>query len=316
MKYAGKKLLSMLIAILAASFLFFLVFDIIPGDPAIAKLGTNATPERLESLREEMGLNRPFLVRYFSWLADFIRGDFGTSYSYNIPVSSMILDKLPISITMTVMSFVMVLIISMPLGLFCARFEGKKLDTAICAVGQIMMSVPPFFSGLLITLLFGIILGLFTPGGFVSYDKSVTGFISALFFPALSIAIPKAAMSVKLLRSSLITEKSKDYTRTAYSRGNSHMQVLCHHVLRNALIPVMTFFGMALADILTGSIIAEQVFSIPGLGRILLTSIMNRDYPVVQAIIMLMAVVVTLINFLVDIICRKLDPRIVTEGMA
>lgn len=191
MKYAGKKLLSMLIAILAASFLFFLVFDIIPGDPAIAKLGTNATPERLESLREEMGLNRPFLVRYFSWLADFIRGDFGISYSYNIPVSSMILDKLPISITMTVMSFGMVLIISMPLGLFCARFEGKKLDTAICAVGQIMMSVPPFFSGLLITLLFGIILGLFTPGGFVSYDKSVTGFISALFFLHFQLRFPK-----------------------------------------------------------------------------------------------------------------------------
>lgn len=316
MKYAGKKLLSMIIAILTASFIFFLVFDIIPGDPAIAKLGTSATPERLEALREEMGLNRPFLVRYFSWFTDFIRGDFGTSHSYNIPVSNMILDKLPISITMTVMSFIMMFLVSMPLGIFCARFEGRKLDTAVCAVGQVMMSVPPFFSGLLITLLFGIILGLFTPGGFVSYDKSITGFIFSLFFPALSIALPKAAMSVKLLRSSLITEKGKDYTRTAYSRGNSHMQVLCSHVLRNALIPVMTFFGMALADILTGSIIAEQVFSIPGLGRILLTSIMNRDYPVVQAIIMLMAIVVTLINFIVDIICRKLDPRIATEGMA
>ncbi len=316
MKYAGKKFFSMLIALLAASFFFFLVFDIIPGDPAVAKLGTNATPERLEALREEMGLNRPFLVRYFSWLADFVRGDFGVSYSYNIPVKSMILDKLPISVTMTLMAFLMVLVISIPAGLFCARFEGKKLDTAVCAIGQIMMSVPPFFSGLLITLLFGIILGLFTPGGFVSYDKSITGFISSLFFPALSIAIPKAAMSVKLLRSSLITEKSKDYVRTAISRGNSHMQALCRHVLRNAFIPVMTFFGMALADILTGSIIAEQVFSIPGLGRILLTSIMNRDYPVVQAIIMLMAAVVTLINFLVDIICRKLDPRIERRGRA
>ncbi|MGN0584699.1 MAG: ABC transporter permease [Ruminococcus sp.] len=316
MKYAGKKLFSMILALLAASFLFFLVFDVIPGDPAIAKLGTNATPERLEALREEMGLNRPFLIRYFDWLSCFIRGDFGVSYSYNIPVSDMIMSKLPISLTMTVMSFVMVILMSMPLGLFCARYEGRRIDTAICAASQIMMSVPPFFSGILITLLFGIVMGIFTPGDFVSYDKSITGFMASLFFPALSIAIPKAAMSVKLLRSSLLTEKSKDYTRTAYSRGNSHMQVLCCHVLRNSLIPVTTFFGMALADILTGSIIAEQVFGIPGMGRILLTSIMNRDYPVVQAIIMLMAAVVTLINFLVDIICRRLDPRIEAEGAA
>lgn len=316
MKYAGKKLLSMLLALLAASFIFFLVFDIIPGDPAVARLGTNATPERLETLREEMGLNRPFLVRYGSWLAGFVRGDFGVSYSYNIPVSDMILEKLPVSVTMTVMSFLMVWLLSMPLGLLCARFEGKRLDTVICAAGQIMMSVPPFFSGILITLIFGMAMGLFMPGGFVSYDKSITGFLSSLFFPALSIAIPKAAMSVKLLRSSLITEKGKDYTRTAYSRGNTHMQVLYRHVLRNALVPVTTFFAMALADILTGSIIAEQVFSIPGLGRILLTSIMNRDYPVVQAIIMLMAAVVIVINFIADILCRRLDPRIETEGKA
>lgn len=316
MKYAGKKLLSMLLTLIAVSFVFFLVFDIIPGDPAIAKLGTNATPERLEALRSEMGLDKPLLVRYINWILDFIRGDFGTSYSYNIPVSDMILDKLPISVTMTFMSFFMVMLISMPIGLLCARYEGRGIDTAICALGQITMSVPPFFSGILITLFFGIILNIFTPGGFVSYDKNIIGFLASLFFPALSIALPKAAMSVKLLRSSLITEKAKDYTRTAYSRGNSHMQVLCHHVLRNAFIPVVNFFGMALADILTGSIIAEQVFSIPGLGRILLTSIMNRDYPVVQSIIMLMATIVMLINFIVDILCRKLDPRIETGGRA
>ncbi|MGN0630502.1 MAG: ABC transporter permease, partial [Ruminococcus sp.] len=207
-------------------------------------------------------------------------------------------------------------IISIPAGLFCARFEGRRIDTAICAIGQIMMSVPPFFSGLLITLIFGMAMGLFTPGGFVSYDKSISGFLGSLFFPAISIAIPKAAMSVKLLRSSLITEKEKDYTRTAYSRGNTHMGVLCRHVLRNALVPVTTFFAMALADILTGSIIAEQVFSIPGIGRILLTSIMNRDYPVVQAIIMLMAAVVIVINFIADILCMRLDPRIAAEGKA
>lgn len=310
MKYALKKLAGMLLALFGVSLILYLVFDIIPGDPAIAQLGTNATPESLEALREEMGLNDPIIVRYGRWLGDFITGDFGTSYSYGMPVRDMIGEKLPISVTMTIMAFIMVLLISIPTGLFCARHQGKKLDTAVCAIGQIMMSVPPFFSGILITLLFGITLGMFVPGNFISYDKSTAGFIGTLFFPALSIAIPKSAMAVKLLRSSLITELSKDYPRTAYSRGNSAWQVLFRHVLRNALIPVLTFFGMTLADILTGSIIAEQVFGIPGLGRILLTSIMNRDYPVVQAIIMLLASVVILVNFAVDIIYRKLDPRI------
>ncbi len=310
MKYALKKLAGMLLALLGVSLILFLAFDLIPGDPATAKLGTNATPERLDALREEMGLNDPIFIRYIRWLTDFIRGDFGESYSYSMPVREMIGEKLLISITMTIMAFIMVLLISIPVGLFCARHKGGKIDTSICAVGQILMSIPPFFSGILITLLFGIVLGLFTPGEFISYDKSISGFIGSLFFPALSIAIPKAAMAVKLLRSSLITELSLDYPRTAYSRGNSDWQVLLHHVLKNALIPVLTFFGMALADILTGSIIVEQVFGIPGLGRILLTSIMNRDYPVVQAIIMLLAAVVIVVNFTVDIIYRKLDPRI------
>ncbi len=310
MIYAGKKLLSALLTLLGVSLILFLVFDLIPGDPAVAQLGTNATPERLEALREEMGLNGPVLLRYVRWLLNFVTGDFGTSYSYSIPVRDMIGEKLPISLTMTAMSFLMVLVISIPTGLICAKYKGRRLDTVLCAIAQIMMSVPPFFSGIIITLVFGITLGFFVPGGFVSYTESLWGFIGCLFFPALSVALPKAAMSVKLLRSSLITELQQDYPRTAYSRGNSDWQVLCLHVLKNAMIPVLTFFGMALADILAGSIIAEQVFGIPGIGRILLTSIMNRDYPVVQAIIMLMTASVIFINFGVNLIYKKLDPRI------
>ena len=313
MKYAGKKLLSMLVTLLAVSFLVFLAFDLIPGDPALAQLGTNATPERLESLREEMGLNEPFLVRYFKWIGAFCTGDLGTSYSYHISVGDMISEKLPISICMTLMAFAMVLLISIPLGILSAKHEGGRLDTIICTLNQVLMSVPPFFSGILITLLFGIILKWFTPGGFVSYDENFGAFLGYLFFPALSIAIPKAAMSVKMLRSALVTELEKDYPRTAYSRGNTPNQVMYSHVLKNGLIPVLTFFGMALTDILTGSIIAEQVFAIPGLGRILLTSIMNRDYPVVQAIILLMAFVVIVVNFLVDLLYQKLEPRITVE---
>lgn len=313
MKYAGKKLLSMLATLLGVSFLVFLAFDVIPGDPALAQLGTNATPERLHALREEMGLNTPFFLRYFQWLGDFFTGELGTSYSYHIPVGDMILEKLPISICMTLIAFVMVLAVSIPLGILSAKHEGGKLDTVICACNQVLMSVPPFFSGILITLLFGIVLRWFTPGGFVSYEKDFGAFLGYLIFPALAIALPKAAMAVKMLRSSLVTELGKDYPRTAFSRGNTKNGVLYGHVLKNALIPVLTFFGMALTDILTGSIIVEQVFGIPGLGRILLTSIMNRDYPVVEAIILFMAITVIVVNFLVDLLYRKLDPRINVE---
>lgn len=304
-----KKIVSTIITLLFVSFLVFLAFTVISGDPAMSKLGTQATPERIEALREEMGLNRPFLVRYFDWLFSFIKGDMGESYSYGMQVGDMILDKLPITLTMTLISFVMVVIISFPLGIYAARHQGKKTDRIIIIINQIFMSVPPFFGGILITVVFGVVFKFFTPGGYVSYSRSFGGFIGYLIFPSLAIALPKAAMSMKLLRSSLIEQAALDYTRTAYSRGNTTKSVLYRHVLKNAMIPVITFLGMALADIFTGSIIIEQVFNIPGLGRILLTSISNRDYPVVMAIIVLLAFAVIVINFLVDIIYHIADPR-------
>ena len=175
------------------------------------------------------------------------------------------------------------------------------------------MAIPPFFSGILITLIFGRIFKRFTPGGYVSYEKDFAGFIGYLFFPAVAIALPKAAMAVKLLRSSVIKEARLDYVRTAYSRGNRTNDVLYKHVLKNALIPVVTFLGMALADMIAGSIIIEQVFSIPGLGRILLTSISNRDYPVVMAVIVCIAVLVLVVNMAVDLIYGLIDPRITAE---
>ncbi len=305
-----KKIVSTVITLLLVSFLVFLAFTVISGDPAISKLGTEATPERLEALREEMGLNRPFLVRYFDWLFSFTGGDMGESYSYGMPVSEMIIDKLPITLTMTVLAFIMVIAISIPLGIYAARHQGGRIDRFIIIINQMIMSVPPFFAGILITVVFGVILKLFTPGGYVSYSQSFGKFLGYLIFPSLAIALPKAAMSMKLLRSSLIEQSALDYTRTAYSRGNTTKDVLYKHVLQNAMIPVVTFLGMALADIFTGSIIIEQVFNIPGLGRILLTSISNRDYPVVMAIIVLLAFAVIVINFLVDIIYNIIDPRI------
>lgn len=313
MRQTVKKVISTLVTLLIVSFLLFLAFELIPGDPALAKLGTDATPEQIVQMRAKMGLDRPFLERYVAWLGSFFRGDFGTSYDYGISVSQLIVDKLPITLTMTVMAFLMMMAISIPFGIFTAKRVGGKLDSFFSSLNQVIMAVPPFFTGILITFLFGVILRLFTPGNFVSYKEDFGAFLLYMIFPSIAIALPKAAMAVRMLRSSLLSEMKNDYTRTAYSRGNDTSGVLYRHVLKNAFIPVLTFFGMALADIFTGSIIVEQVFNIPGLGRILLTSISHRDYPVVEAIIMLMAFVVILVNLVVDIIYRKIDPRISVE---
>ncbi len=314
MKYVIKKLGMMIITLLVVSICVFLAFNIIPGDPALRILGTEASPELVEQTRQEMGLNDPFFVRYFKWFFGFISGDFGISYNYKVPVSSMVVSKIPITLTMAIMAFLMTVLISIPLGIVTAKHENGVLDRTITIANQIIMAIPPFFSGILITFIFGMILRLFTPGGFVSYTSDVGGFIRYLFFPSVAIALPKIAMTVKMLRGSLIDEASKDYTRTAYSRGNDTNGVLYRHVLKNALLPVITFLGMTLADMVAGSIVIEQVFSIPGVSRILIASINNRDYPVVEAIIMGIAIVVIVVNFLVDVIYRILDPRIGLEN--
>ena len=310
MKYVGKKFGAMLVTLLLISFLVFLAFDIIPGDAAMAQLGTEATPERLEALREEMGLNKPLIERYLIWLVAFTQGHFGTSYKYNMPVAEMISSKLPITVIMALISFTIMVVVSLPLGIYTAKHNGKKMDRCITVINQVMMAVPHFFLGIIITYVFGLVLKLFTPGDYVSYEKDFGAFLSYIIFPCIAIAIPKIATSVKMLKSSCVEEAKKDYVRTAYSKGNNTSKVLYRHVLRNAMIPIVTLWGMTLADMLVGSIVIEQVFNVPGIGRILLTSISYRDYPVVQTIIVLIAVVVIVTNFCVDMIYQLIDPRI------
>lgn len=310
MKYVGKKFGAMLVTLLMISLLVFLAFDIIPGDAAMAQLGTDATPERLEALREEMGLNKPFLERYFIWLAAFIQGDFGDSYKYNMPVAQMISEKLPVTVMMALISFTIMAAVSLPLGIYTAKHNGKRIDRCIMVINQVMMAVPHFFLGIIITYVFGLVFRWFTPGDYISYEKDFGAFLSYIIFPCIAIAIPKIATSVKLLKSSCVQEAKKDYVRTAYSKGNNTSKVLYRHVLRNAMIPVVTLWGMTLADMLVGSIVIEQVFNVPGIGRILLTSISYRDYPVVQTIIILIAAVVIVTNFCVDMIYQLIDPRI------
>ena len=310
MKYFMKKTGTLIITLLIVSFLSFTAFSVIPGDAALSRLGTEATKEQVEALRHEMGLDEPMLVRYGSWLKDFVQGDMGESYSYSMPVSEMILDKIPINMTMVCMGFFLILAISIPLGIFTARHEGGAIDRTLMIFNQVVMSVPGFFIGILITFLFGLTLNWFTPGAYISPSEDPGGFFLYMIAPSIAIALPKSAMAVKMLRSSVVTQLGMDYVRTAYSRGNTTGRVLYRHVLKNALIPVLTFWAMTIADIMANSIILEQVFTIPGIGSLLITSISNRDYPVVQGIIVLVAAMVVIINFIVDILYSKIDPRI------
>lgn len=291
-----KKGVAVLIAVLALSFVTFLAFQILPGDTAAMKLGTNATPEALEALREEMGLNDPLLVRYGRWLGGVLTGDFGESANYKRPVSQLLWQVLPNTLIMAGISIFMILVIAFPLGLLYARFPGSAVDRSGAMVNQTLMAVPAFFLGLLISVVLGLWLRVFTPGAFVSYDENLGKCISYLVFPALAIAIPKAAMTIRFLRSALLTERAKDYVRTARSKGLTEGKVLMLHMLPNALPGVRTFIGVIVSEIIAGSIVVEQVFGVNGLGRLLVRSIANRDYNVVQAIVLYIGIVVLLIN--------------------
>lgn len=311
MKYYIRKITSFILTLLFVAILSFLMFRIIPGDAAVAKLGTNATPETVAALRAQYGLDKSIGERFFEWLPAVLKGDFGMSMRYSTrSVASLIGERLPVTITLAIMSLLIITVFSLPLGLICARHPGGKVDRISDGIAVVFMAVPSFVTGILVTLLFGIALKMFTPGGYVSPKESFGGFIGFLVFPAVSVALPKIAMTVRFMKTSVMDELKCDYVRTARAKGNTESGVLRKHVFKNSLMPVITFIGLIVAEILAGSIMIEQVFNIPGMGRLLVTSIANRDFNVVQAIVLYIAFTVLLVNLLVDILYRLVDPRV------
>ena len=298
------------------SFLAFAAFHIISGDPARAILGMNATEKQLEMMRHELGLDKPFLVQYLNWLLGFFSGNLGISYSYRQPVASLIIPKLKVTLVMVLISFVIIVILSLPLGLRAAQKSGSRFEWIGTTINQLCMAVPAFFLSILVSYVFGIILKVFTPGDFPKMERDLFGAIRYLFFAAVCIAIPRIAMAVRMLKSTIIEEMEKDYVRTAISRGNDRSEVLRNHVLKNSLVPTVTFLGQTMAEIVGGSIVVEQVFGIPGMGRFLVTSISNRDYPVVEALVVILAFWVILSGTVADLINQKIDPRLRLGGRA
>ena len=316
MKNIVKKIGMMLLTMVIVSFFAFLAFQIIPGDPTTKLLGSDATAEAVAALRAELGLDRPFFTRYFEWMLNALRGDFGTSYVYAMPVASLLHGKLGVTALLTAIAFVLIVAVSLPVGLFAASRQGGWLDRALTVLGQVVMAVPPFVVGILLTLLCGLVLRWFDPGAFISPDQSFWRSVGYLIYPAVAIALPRIAMTVRMLRSTILSEMNKDYVRTAISRGNDWGMVLRRHVLKNSLVPVVTFLAQTMAEIVAGSIVVEQVFAVPGLGRLLMASISNRDYPVVQVIVVILALWVVLAGTLADVINRRIDPRLNLGGDA
>ena len=310
MQYVFRKTGVLLVTLLLVSLIAYLAFEIIPGDPTTMLLGSDYSEERAEALRESMGLNRSVLVRYLDWLGSFLRGDPGTSYSYAMPVREVLRGKLAVTAVLSLMSWVLVIGVSLPFGIALVRYQNKPFGKLGVSVNQVFMAFPPFFLGIMLTYIFGLLLRLFTPGRFIPFSESVPGCLAYLFFPALAISIPKIAKTVKLLRASILSEMKRDYVLTAYSHGSSRWMVLKNHVVRNALLPVVTYLAMSLADIVASSIIVEQVFVVPGLGRLLVSSISNRDYPVALCIVVMIASVVVIMNYLADILTQAIDPRV------
>lgn len=314
MKYAAKKIAAMLLTMVIVSFLTFTAFSIISGDAAEIMLGTQATPERLAALRAELGLDRPLPARYLSWLLGFFTGDLGISIQYKQPVWDLIAPKVLVTLCLSFLCFLLITAVSVPLGLRSAGKSGGALDGFHTAANQLCMAVPPFFTGILLSWGFGISLKWFMPGSFPELGEDLPGAMKYLFFAAVSIAIPRIAMTVRMLRSTILTEMQRDYVRTVISRGAARQRVLYHHVLKNALPPVVTFLAQTMAEIVAAGIVVEQVFVIPGLGRMLVSSISNRDYPVVQAIVVILAFWVVLAGTAADIINQRIDPRLRLGG--
>lgn len=314
MKYAIRRVATLLVTMLLVSLLTFLAFSLVSGDPAHTKLGTDATPEALAALRREWGLDRPLALRYLSWLGGFFSGDLGVSYSYGQPVWALIAPKLTVTLCMCLLSFLLIVAVSIPLGVGSYRWSGSRFEWLSTAFNQLCMAVPPFFTGILLSYGFGVALRVFTPGEAIDLRGDFWGAIRTLFFAAVSIAIPRVAMTVRMMRTTVVGEMNKAYVRTAISRGNDRRGVMLRHVLKNSLVSTVTFLGQTMAGIIGGSIVVEQVFGVSGLGSFLVSSIRNRDYPVVQTIVVLLAFWVTLSGALADLVNRAVDPRLRLGG--
>ncbi|WP_174534802.1 ABC transporter permease [Micromonospora chalcea] len=307
--YFVRRLAILAVSLFAASILVFTMLSLLPGDQAQAMLGVNATPEALEALREQFGTNRPFTERYLDWAGGLIRGDFGISPLSGVSVGSEISDKLGVTVPLILAGMTLALLIAVPLGIIAAVKSRTAIGTALSALSQVGIAVPSFWLGILLITVFAVKLQWLPAGGFTGWDD-FGGAVRALLMPALVLGVAQGAILMRYVRSAVVEVMQEDFIQTARAKGLSRSQALTRHALRNAAIPVITVLGLQLATLLIGTVVIENVFGLPGLGRMLLQDVGNRDLLKVQGTVMVLTAAVLLINFVVDVVYHAVDPRL------
>ncbi len=309
-RFLVKRLLSLSLTMLVATVIIFIMIEVVPGDPAAYMMGLSTSTDATEALRAELGLDKGSLERYVSWIEGMLGGDFGISYTYRVPVSELIAERAMVSVPLTIYALLLSTCIAIPVGVISAAARGKITDTVLMGVAQVGVAVPNFWFAILLVLLFSTSLGLFSAGGFPGWDAGFYQCIKALTLPAISLALPQAAILSRVMRSSVLEVMNEDYIRTARAKGLSKRQALIRHGLRNAMIPVLTILGLQFSFLLAGGIIIESIFSLPGLGRLVFQSIAQRDLIVVKSIVTLLVFAVVTITFIVDLLYAWVDPRL------
>jgi peptide/nickel transport system permease protein len=305
-----KRFLILIATLFLVSGVIFIVLQVIPGDPAQIILGIQATPENLNQLRHKLGLDLPLPVQYWNWMSALLHGDLGKSMTYDVSISSLIISRLAVTIPLSLLSIFFAVVFSIPLGIYAALRRNRPGDYGVMIFSQIGLAIPAFWAGILLILLFAVYLQWFSAGGFKSWTESPLGALKSLLLPALSLGLIRAAVLARLTRSCMVEALGEDYIRTARSKGLAEKVVVYKHALRNALIPVVTIIGLQMGELLAGTIVIENVFNLPGLGRLVFLAIGQRDLPVVQGISLLIAFFIVMVNFAVDLVYGIVDPRI------
>ncbi len=310
LSYLKTRLVSLVISLFLSSIIIFILIEGVPGDPASFMLGINATEATIAALQKELGLEQTFLIRYVSWVMGMLSGDFGISYTYRVPVKELILERLQVSLPLSLLSLTLSFVLAIPAGMIAAQFRGKTVDFSIMATSQVGLAIPNFWFAMILVLIFSINLQWFSAGGFYGWDSGFFLGLKSLIFPAISLALPQAAILCRIIRSSIINTLTEDYIRTARAKGLSMRQVIPKHALRNALIPVLTILGLQFSFLLAGAIIIENVFFLPGLGRLIFQAITQRDLIIVESVVMILIFSVIVVNFFVDLLYLIVDPRL------
>ena len=308
--FVTKRLGSLCLSLIVASLVIFACIEIVPGDPASFMLGINAQPDTIQALRVELELDQSLTQRYLGWVGGLLGGDMGTSYTYRTPVSEIVSDRLQVSLPLALYALMLTVVVAFPVGILAAARRGSVTDITVMGATQLGVAIPNFWFAILMVILFAINLRWFSAGGFPGWDAGIFPAMKALTLPAIALALPQASILARVMRSSLLDTLSEDYMRTARAKGLTRRQVLWRHALRNAMIPVLTIIGLQFSFLLAGAIIIENVFFLPGLGRLVFQAITQRDLIVVESVVMLLVFAVILVNFFVDIAYAWVDPRL------